>query len=551
MGEGMVRLLRRLQLRTSVMLCVIAVNLLSSGVFALYVYRVHRDDLRAGLDRQLVTTAQALKLSADEVHDRLAREGSVDAAGYRALLRRQAAFARAAGVAYAYTMIERDGALQFTSDSPSDEDFADESYAKLFEVYADASPGLLDAVRTQRQRFDEYTDKWGSFRSVFVPTRTAAGNAYVIGVDVDIAHVRGALRATLWKALAIGAVLLVMSCALTWLSCGVVFRPLKILVARVDAIAAGDLRSAVAIEGEHEIAQFGRQIDTMSAALREMIGHVQASATGLRQTAHALSEQAADSQRRADGQAVYIEQASRAALGIRQDMDRALDEVARTRVAAEEAVASSGIGREVVARAGHNVESAQIQSDAVAESIARLNVRVDDIQHIIHAIGEIAAQTNLLALNAAIEAARAGEQGRGFAVVADEVRSLAAKTLGATNQIEQTIGAVLAESDRTTRTVAAGNEEARAASACMAEVDAALEIIADSSRRVRGEFEKIVALSERQAGTTLEIADTLDKSKALSADTASTVRALAVEADKLVALAETLTASTDRFRIAA
>jgi len=547
----MFRLLQRLQLRTSVMLCVIAVNLLSSGAFAFYVYRVHRDDLRAGLDRQLVTTAQALKLSADEVHDRLARDGALDDAAYRALLRRQASFARAAGVAYAYTLIERDGALQFTSDSPSEEDFADASYAKLFEVYAEASPGLREAVRTHQTRYDEYTDKWGSFRSLFVPTRTAAGNAYVIGVDVDIAHVHGDLRATLWKALAIGAVLLVASCLLTWLSCGIVFRPMKKLVARVDAIAAGDLRSAVAIEGEHEIAQFGRQIDTMSAALREMIGHVQTSATGLRQTAHALSEQASDSQRRADGQAMHIEQASRAALGIRQDMDRALEEVARTRVATEEAVASAGIGREVVARAGHNVESAQIQSDAVADSIVRLNARVNDIRHIIHDIGEIAAQTNLLALNAAIEAARAGEQGRGFAVVADEVRSLAAKTLGATNQIEQTIGAVLAESDRTTRTVAAGNEEARAASACMTEVDAALEVIAHASRRVQGEFESIAELSERQAGTTLEIAEKLDKSQALSADTASTVRALALEADKLVSLAETLTASTDRFRIGA
>jgi len=546
----MSKLLQRLKLRTSVLLCVIAVNVLSSGVFAFQLYRVHRDDLRAGLDRQLVTAAEALKLSADDIHDRLAREGGMDDASYRALLERQARFARAAGVAYVYTLIERDGALLFTSDSPSAEDFAEQSYAKLFENYADASPGLKEAVRSRQQRFDEYTDKWGSFRSVFIPTRTDAGNAYVIGVDIDIAFIESALGATLWKALAIGLVLLVSSCLLTWLSCGVVFRPLKTLVARVDAIAAGDLRSAVAIEGEHEIAQFGRQIDTMSAALREMIGHVKASASRLRETARALSEQAADSQRRADSQAMHIEQASRAALGIRQDMDRVLEEVARTRTAAEDAVASSGSGREVVARASHNVERAQTQSDAVAMSIERLNTRVDDIRHIIHDIGEIAAQTNLLALNAAIEAARAGEQGRGFAVVADEVRSLAAKTLGATRQIEQTIGAVLAESGNTTLTVAAGTEEARAASACMAEVDAALEAIATSSGRVHGEFEKIVNLSARQAGTTLEIAQTLEKSKALSTDTASTVRALAVEADRLVALAETLTSSTDRFRIA-
>lgn len=132
--------------------------LASSGPFTLYVYRSHSEQMRATLDQQLVTTSNALKLFADDYHDKLAGKGAlqdaISEADYLTLLHRQAAFARAARVEYAYTLVHRRGKVLFTSDSPTDEDFATRKYAKLGEEYTGAPKGLLMALQDQRVHYD-------------------------------------------------------------------------------------------------------------------------------------------------------------------------------------------------------------------------------------------------------------------------------------------------------------------------------------------------------------------------------------------------------------
>ena len=545
----MANLLGNLRLRTSVLLVMIAVNLLTSGAFTLHVYETTRANIRAGVDQQLVTAANGLRLFADDHHRRLRTQPALTPAEYMAVLRRQAGFARAAKVTYAYTMVERDGKILFTSDSPTDEDFADGSWAKLWEHYTEAAPGLKAAFADGRVHFDEYTDKWGTFRSVFIPVRSELGGHYVIGADIDIAFIDATLRRELIASIAIGCVLLALGWAATYWLFGIVFRPLDALVRQVDAIAAGDLRRDATVRGTNEIAQLGTRINAMGEALRAMLNQVQQSSALLRNTAHALSAQTSASAQNSLKQLAQVESASQTALFVREDNDRILEDVRQTRAASDEALRMASAGRAVVATAVDNVRRSEQQSLAVATSIEALNNRIVDIDKVLVAIRAIADHTDLLALNAAIEAARAGEQGRGFAVVADEVRALSAKTLTATHEIERTIRAVLHESGNTTRAALTSTEDAREANACMGRVDAALDLIARSCMNAHAEIEKIAGHAAKQADATLEIADTLARSKAISRDAAQGVMGLSKEAGDLVRLADALAATTARFDI--
>ena len=549
--HSMSNLLANLRLRTSVLLVMIAVNLLTSGAFTLHLYGTTRDNIRAGVDQQLRAAANGLRLFADDHHRRLGATPAPTTAEYLSVLRRQAAFARAAKVTYAYTMVERGGKILFTSDSPTDEDFKDASWAKLWEEYTEASPGLKAAFAEGTVQFDEYTDKWGTFRSVFVPVHGEGGASgrilYMIGADIDIAFIAGLLRRELFTSLLIGCAVLALGWAATFGFCRLVFRPLDALVQQVDAIASGDLRRDASVRGSNEIAQLGTRINAMGSALREMLGQVQHSSALLRRTAHELSVQTSASAQGSLRQLAQVESASETALQVREDNDRILDDVRQTRAASEAALRTASSGRAVVANAVDNVRRSEQQSLAVATSIEALNARIVDIDKVLIAIRAIADHTDLLALNAAIEAARAGEQGRGFAVVADEVRALSAKTLTATHEIERTIRAVLHESESTTRAALTSTQDAREANGCMGRVDEALELIARSCVNAHEEIEKIATHAARQADATLEIAATLSHSQTISRDAAQSAMGLSKDAGDLVRLADALAASTARF----
>jgi methyl-accepting chemotaxis protein len=157
-----------------------------------------------------------------------------------------------------------------------------------------------------------------------------------------------------------------------------------------------------------------------------------------------------------------------------------------------DSVAESRQGMEIMHQSAEAIERVRKLSDLLRDDMSRLEVQVEGVGEIIEVINDIADQTNLLALNAAIEAARAGEAGRGFAVVADEVRKLAEKTMQATGRVEQDIAAIQEESRRN---VGRTREAAEA-------VDRAEELV----KRTSSSLERIAGLSEETASQIADIA---------------------------------------------
>jgi methyl-accepting chemotaxis protein len=329
-------------------------------------------------------------------------------------------------------------------------------------------------------------------------------------------------------------------------------RPIRMIVDRIKDIAEGegDLTKRVDLNSRDELGELATWFNAFVTKVHDIVFEV---AQATRDVAGAATEIAASSEQMATGMNEQSQQVSQISSAI-EEMSASVIEVARKSVeAAQNATESGKVAQEGGTIVGQTVVGMRGINDAVtssAVSVQELGKRGQQIGQIIEVINDIADQTNLLALNAAIEAARAGEHGRGFAVVADEVRKLADRTTKATEEIAQSIEAIQRETTEAVNRMNTGTQQVQTGVERASHAGQSLELIVTKARSVAEMIQSIAAAAEQQSSASEQISRNIESITAVTRQSSEGAGQAAAAATQLSAKAEQLQSIVGRFRLA-
>ncbi|MCF7486797.1 methyl-accepting chemotaxis protein [Vibrio sp. A2-1] len=343
--------------------------------------------------------------------------------------------------------------------------------------------------------------------------------------------------------------LLVSIILFSWLIVRFIIGKIESLLSVIrNIVDSNDVSIRSHLDGKDELSTLGQYFNQLLDQLEGLIAASQSKSLQLTQSTSNMHDELESVIKQFEVQANHTSTMTTSV----QEMVLTIGEISEsTSVAAEgvhQAKVNADKGREVVVDTISNITQLSERLSSSQDSISSLNHHVDQIGDAVNIIQGIAEQTNLLALNAAIEAARAGEQGRGFAVVADEVRALASRTHQSTTEITSVVTAIQSQMNASMTEIGECNQQGQLTLKDSEELDASLQLILSDMESIQGNSERIASAIEEQGAVMAQVSDSISELNTISNDNNASAQHCLVEVDKVAEQAHDMDKAVAQFK---
>lgn len=328
---------------------------------------------------------------------------------------------------------------------------------------------------------------------------------FVIGLDKSVAF--SELEDAKVGAILTSTIASVVSIILAFFVIQFLYRPILELKKTIIGLSQGDgdLTQRLEVRTKDDLGQIAGGVNEFIASLQKMLLEIQNASMQLQSNVEGLKDKSMRNASILESHVSETEQIVAAIEEMNATADAMATDAANTAQLTQKANDASGISQTTVHQAQDTVTALVEDVDSTASNVQNMSDETDGINEILSVIGDIAEQTNLLALNAAIEAARAGEQGRGFAVVADEVRNLASRTKDSTEEIEAALGSLLKGNHSVVEAMDSTKERCQKTADGMGQVTESLETMTQFVGDINDLSTQIATAAEEQSSVTQEV----------------------------------------------